>query len=169
MQNWPGATVFGADIDKENVDWSTSNLTSGMFVHVPLMPPTSLRANSLDAVFGISVMTHLTEEVQLAWLKELRRVLKPGGVALLTFGDASAAAWGSFWHTPEWWEGWKCRGFDDGINDPALAGKIGSETYYRHTVQSIEWTRRMWAGVLDVVSIEADLIGNQSLAVLRKP
>ena len=39
---------------------------------------------SFDLVYALSVFTHLTAELQLAWRDELRRVLRPGGLLLLT-------------------------------------------------------------------------------------
>ncbi|MGI4955422.1 MAG: methyltransferase domain-containing protein [Janthinobacterium lividum] len=168
LHHWPAADVFGADVDAENIAWCRANMHRGTFVAVPLLPPTPLPAAHFDAVVAVSVMTHLTAATQQAWLGELHRILKPGGVALLTFGDASAAAYGSLWQGPGWWSGWLEAGFDDGIADPALNGKIGDDSYYRHTVQSAAFTRREWSHLFEVVSIERDLIGNQSLAVLRR-
>ncbi len=35
-------------------------------------------------MYALSVFTHLTDELQLAWRDELRRVLRPGGRLILT-------------------------------------------------------------------------------------
>jgi SAM-dependent methyltransferase len=168
INHWPAARIYGADIDAENVAWCQKNLPRGHFTTVPLMPPSSLAAESFDAIFGISVVTHLTEAAQIAWLQELSRILKPGGLALLSFGGASGAAWGSFWHTPEWWAKWRAEEFDDGIMDPALKGKIAEDNYYRVTAQSADWTRKIWSRYFEIVAIEADFVGNQDMAVLRR-
>ncbi len=168
INHWPQARIEGADIDAENIEWCQENLPRGNFTTVPLLPPSSLKSASFDAVFGISVVTHLTEAAQIAWLQELSRILKPGGLALLSFGGASGAAWGSFWHGPDWWQKWRDQEFDDGIMDPALKGKIAEDNYYRLTVQSIAWTRKLWSRYFDIVAIEADFVGNQDLAVLRR-
>ena len=37
-----------------------------------------------DAVYCLSVFTHLNESMQDLWIQELNRILKPGGVLLLT-------------------------------------------------------------------------------------
>jgi len=52
-------------------------------------PPLAFRDDSFDLVYALSVFTHLTADLQLAWRDELRRVLKPGGRLLVTtHGDS---------------------------------------------------------------------------------
>jgi SAM-dependent methyltransferase len=168
IDNWQPARILGADIDAENIEWCSRNLPGAEFCSFPLMPPTRLAADSLDAVIGVSVATHLSRPAQAAWLQEISRILKPDGLALITFGGAGAAAWGSFWHSPDWWQAWTVEGFDDGVADPAFDGLTADDSYYRVTTQSTEWTRKSWSRYFDVVAIEEDVAGNQNLAVLRR-
>ena len=49
-----------------------------------LAPPLDFDDESFDLVYALSVFTHLTAELQLAWRDELLRVLRPGGLLLLT-------------------------------------------------------------------------------------
>ncbi len=48
------------------------------------MPPTAYPDNSFDFIYAISVFTHLDEEMQFAWLQELKRISKKGGILILT-------------------------------------------------------------------------------------
>ena len=128
IQNWPEARVCGTDIDAENIAWCRRNLDAKSFSVAPLWPPLSYREGSFDAVFAISVMTHLTAEAQEAWLAELVRILKPGGLALLTFSGLAATAYSTIWHDPAWWSRWRESGFDDEQNDASLDGKIKDAT-----------------------------------------
>jgi SAM-dependent methyltransferase len=169
IRNWPQARIIGADIDAENIAWCQANLAGGDFVTAPLWPPMAVPDQSFDAIFGLSVMTHLSADAQRAWLDEIHRLLKPGGVALISFGGDGAAAYASLHHTPQWWADWRARGFDDGLRDPALAGKIADETYYRVTHQSPAQVMRSWQGLLAVVAIEHQAFGYQDIAVLRRP
>ncbi len=168
LQNWPQARIHGTDIDGENIAWCQRNLTAGSFATAPLVPPTEYPAASLDGVFGISVMTHLTAEVQAAWLDEFARLLKPEGIALITFGGKGAAAWSTVFRGRDWWERWLETEFDDHQLDAALDGKIADKTYYRHTAQTAEYTQGFWSKHLEILEIIPDYIGNLDVAVMRK-
>lgn len=48
------------------------------------LPPLPLPDASLDLVLSYSVFSHLSEDHALAWMKEFRRLLSPGGVVLAT-------------------------------------------------------------------------------------
>ena len=47
-------------------------------------PPTRYPAAFFDVVYSVSLFTHLDEPSQDQWLEELARILKPGGVLLVT-------------------------------------------------------------------------------------
>ena len=40
--------------------------------------------DTFDAVYAIAVWTHLPEDMGQAWLQEIKRILKPNGVALIS-------------------------------------------------------------------------------------
>jgi hypothetical protein len=67
------------------ITWCQDNLTFASFSVCPLMPPTEYKDGSFDLVFGGSVLTHLSLEAQFAWMREIWRILAPGGIAVLTF------------------------------------------------------------------------------------
>jgi len=87
--------VWGCDIDAEAIAWSTANLGHlGRFYANPSLPPTCFANGQFDAIYSVSVFTHLPEELQFAWLTELRRILRPGGVLVASIhgGDYSSKA-----------------------------------------------------------------------------
>jgi SAM-dependent methyltransferase len=79
------AKFHGCDIDAESITWVREHLCPPFdcFVNAEL-PPLPLPPSTFDVVYAISVFTHLTSTWS-AWLIEVHRVLRPGGLALLTF------------------------------------------------------------------------------------
>ncbi len=80
--------VHGSDYNPETIDWCQENLADINFARNELKPPLPFDENTFDAIYNFSVLTHLTEENQIEWIGELRRVLKPGGIIICsTHGD----------------------------------------------------------------------------------
>jgi SAM-dependent methyltransferase len=77
-------SVCGSDLDRAAVEWCRDNLPFARFEVNALEPPLAFEDGCFDLVYALSVFTHLTEALQLAWRDELRRVLGPGGLLLLT-------------------------------------------------------------------------------------
>ncbi len=78
-----GIHYSGVDVDRAQIDWAARHL-GGRFEVIPTAPPTALASGSFDLIFTISVFTHLDEAMQDAWLAELTRLLRPGGLLLAT-------------------------------------------------------------------------------------
>jgi len=79
-----GALVHGSDYNADLVDWCRRNLAFATFTTNRLAPPLPLPSESVDVAYAVSVLTHLPEELQHAWLTELRRVVRRGGLLILT-------------------------------------------------------------------------------------
>ena len=81
--------LHGSDLNIEAIRWCDENLDFAEFGSNGAEPPLRYRQDSLDLVYAFSVFTHLAETIQLAWLSELHRVIRPGGILLLSVhGDA---------------------------------------------------------------------------------
>lgn len=79
-----GARVVGTDIDANSITWCSENLP-GMEFHVNSMdPPLPFDENTFDVAMASSVFTHIPLAGQVAWLNEMHRVMRPGGVFLCT-------------------------------------------------------------------------------------
>jgi len=76
--------VVGCDVDPEALRWCAQQLDFAAFHTITAKPPTQFADASFDAVYGFSVFSHLSEPLHLAWLAELRRITRPGGVVVLT-------------------------------------------------------------------------------------
>jgi SAM-dependent methyltransferase len=82
-------SVCGSDLDRPAVEWCRRNLSFARFEVNGLEPPLAFEDGSFDLVYALSVFTHLTGPLQLAWRDELRRVLRPGGLLLVTTHGSS--------------------------------------------------------------------------------
>jgi SAM-dependent methyltransferase len=92
LRNWsdlgPRTRVAGCDINPKMVEWCARNLRFAEVTVNELSPPLPYPDSSFDLVYAFSVMTHLDEELQLAWSRECFRVLKPRGYFLFsTMGE----------------------------------------------------------------------------------
>jgi SAM-dependent methyltransferase len=91
LRHWSGlaqTAVKGCDINPKMVEWCQANLPFASVRLTDIAPSLPYEEGSLDLVYAFSVMTHLPEELQRAWMRECRRVLKPGGHLLFsTLGE----------------------------------------------------------------------------------
>jgi SAM-dependent methyltransferase len=76
--------VHGADANERAIAWCRANLPFARFASNGLVPPLEHADASFDLVYALSVFTHLPEDLQLAWMRELERLVRPGGFLLLT-------------------------------------------------------------------------------------
>ena len=80
--------IHGTDSNPAAIAWCDQHLDFAEFGTNRLEPPTRYRDRSFDLIYAFSVFTHLTETLQLAWMREMRRILKPGGWLIVTLhGD----------------------------------------------------------------------------------
>ena len=107
--------------------------------------------------------------MQRAWLAEIARILKPGGVALLTFTGDSAVAFNSRYMTREWVDAYVRDGSAPDMPDNSLVGVIDDPTYYKNVYISAPRAAALSAENLEVAAIHECMFGYQELMVLRKP
>lgn len=79
-----GPEVYGTDYNPALIEWCQKHLTFAQFQCNSLAAKLSYEDGKFDFIYALSVLTHLPEELADAWLKELCRVLKPGGYLYLT-------------------------------------------------------------------------------------
>lgn len=70
--------LAGCDYNPSLLGWCEDNLPFAKFFLNRLEPPLVLADGSFDLVYAFSVLTHLPERLQFAWMRELARVLRPG-------------------------------------------------------------------------------------------
>jgi len=147
----PTANLHGTDIDPEAIGWLTANYGRfGAFAVAPHQPPLPYADRTFDFVAGLSVFTHLPEDMQFAWLRELRRITKPGGyLVLTTHGETH---YGKFPEEPL--AIMKEKGFyysDFGFN---YGKSINLPDFYQTSFHSHDYIRREWGKHFEILHIE---------------
>lgn len=79
-----GCEFFGTDYNENSIQWCSNNLEGIQFNLNSLKAELPYKDNFIDIIYGISIFTHLSEELHDEWFNELFRILKPGGVMFLT-------------------------------------------------------------------------------------
>ena len=79
------AQYFGIDLHETALHWLRKTMPEGIFSAGSAMPPVDIEAQHFDLIYSVSVLTHLTQEQERAWLDEWHRLLKVGGYLIATF------------------------------------------------------------------------------------
>jgi SAM-dependent methyltransferase len=175
----PEARLVGCDIDGEAIEWCRRNLR-GDFMLVDPVPPTPLADAAVDLIIACSVLTHLGAADQDRWLREMRRILAPGGSFLAStnadfvfqlvrhkrLGGRMRLAWqrlAGSGRAPR-----ELSGIKDAKLDRALDG-IAPSRYYRAVFQSRAHTIEVCSKYFKVLDyVERGLNGHQDLIILRR-
>jgi len=88
--------VFACDIDDRVIAWAARTFPSIHFARSAFLPPLPYDDVSFDFVFGNSVFTHILYGHQEAWIAEIARITKPGGMAIMSVIDPNVqmSDWG---------------------------------------------------------------------------
>lgn len=153
-------TFIGTDVDITSVRWCRENLDIDVYLNGDL-PPLVFSDMTMDCVIAISVFTHLSEQNQLLWLKELRRVLRLGGLLVISLHGQGAL--GSL-------------RTQDRINLQArgVLFKQSSKlhgihpAWYHTAFHTEEYVMRTWATLFNVIAYKKLGLGYQDLVVLQR-
>lgn len=153
-----GWQLQGCDVDADSIAWSRRTVP---FVALEVNgeePPLPYADGTFDVVYAISVFSHFPTHLQGPWARELARVLRPGGVALVTTmgpwvfdplppSDEASEAVDGFWFV---------RAGKDFNDSAAIHTEAGLRHFFEPTFETLDWRR----GGLD---------GFQDLGIFRKP
>lgn len=87
LRHWnrdDGLQIYGSDYNAVLVDWCREAFPFARLSTNGLAPPLPFPDHSFDFLYGISILTHLDEPLQVPWIDELARVVRPGGHILVT-------------------------------------------------------------------------------------
>ncbi len=85
-RNWAGLglELHGCDYNPQLVAWCQENLGFMTATANDLEPPTPYDDGRFGLVYAISILTHLTEPLAERWMAEFARIVRPGGLLLVT-------------------------------------------------------------------------------------
>jgi SAM-dependent methyltransferase len=138
-------------------------------------PPLEYPGGFFDAIYSVSLWTHLPLRDQLVWLKEMYRLVKVGGLVLITtHGKRGLAAlrrrmeqWANVTDDELEAYGTMYKEYPD--FDVNIAHHPGVTSSYGMSAHSPEYIRRVWSRMFEVVDIQEGVIDNvQDLVILRK-
>jgi SAM-dependent methyltransferase len=156
--------IYGCDIDKEAVKWCEEYLQPGHFSSIDPYPPTNFHDNMFDVVTGCSVLTHLKRELQLSWIEEIKRILRPGGYFFTSVHGEFATIFTGSDIQKEVIE----TGISD-ISTDSILDDIAPDGYYRGVYQTKAYTLKEWGKHLKVIDYIDRGMGNfQDLVIMQK-
>jgi len=156
----PQGEIWGCDIDAETIAWNNAHLADfASFYANPADPPTRWPDGYFDAIYTVSVFTHLPEDLQLAWVRELHRLLEPGGILVASL------------HGEHYWQ--RDPGVAQEVRDRGFAYRTGEITdglpeFYMVAFHAIDYVQRQWAPWFEVLAHHPTYIdGAHDAVVLR--
>ena len=159
LEQNPKTRFAAGDVDAEAVTWCRRHLPGPRYEVIQTAPPTPFGDESFDLIYAVSVFTRMDAPAQIAWLKEFRRLLEPGGLALVTV------------HGEKTWTGTPVeaqvreRGFLCEASEK-LAGILPD--WYQTAYHSEEWIRREFQPYLNVRVYVEERMGLQDVVLLQR-
>jgi ubiquinone/menaquinone biosynthesis C-methylase UbiE len=141
----PQVAITGVDVDGEAVAWCQSHLP-GRYLALPGAVGLPFDSATFDVVYAINVFTHLPEDLQFAWLKEIHRVLRPRGLFLVTTRTQPSGASAGFTFSP-------------------APGRPFNEQFAFH---SAEYIRTAWSPWMELLAHEPRRVGPRDFFVCRR-
>ncbi len=84
-----GVELHGTDVNPRLVEWCSKSLPFARFAVNGLEPPLGYADEAFGLIYAFSVFTHMPVELEAAWMTELRRILRPGGLLIVsTHGES---------------------------------------------------------------------------------
>ncbi|MBK5233919.1 MAG: class I SAM-dependent methyltransferase [Thermoleophilia bacterium] len=150
------AEFHGVDIDQSSVNWLNENLCPPLHVsRCGTEPPLDFADGSVDLAWAISVFAHLTDSSP-AWLFELHRVLKPGGLLMASY----MGEWNSESVAGEPWD-------PNRIGMNVLSHDHPWDEGGPMVLMSEWWMNEHWGRAFEIVRID-QRVHNQTWVLLRK-
>ena len=160
----PQKDIWGSDIDPEAIAWLQKAYSPkyGQFRLAPHAPPLPFEDGFFDFVFGISVFTHLPEDMQFGWLAEMQRITRPGGYLIMTTSGE-----GNYSKLPD---DLRRKVEEKGFFylDGGYGQSISLPAFYQNTFHSLDYIRREWVKYFDILDTQPTRMQRHQDTILMK-
>lgn len=170
----PDVRATGCDINRLHVEWCNANLPGNCSVFqnhsIPALP---LPDDSVDLISAFSVFTHI-EALESAWLMEMRRILRPGGIAWITVHSELTLQ-----DMNEDWPLWI-----PVMQHPQAASLLDAQRHFRgdrlvlrwlagrsyssNVFYKLEYLKRHWGRIFEVAEVRRRCPSFQDVIILKK-
>jgi ubiquinone/menaquinone biosynthesis C-methylase UbiE len=133
------STFTAVDKIKPVIDELQQKFPTGKFMSMNIPPLSGLSDNTYDSIVSFQVIEHIQDD--FLFLKEIHRVLKPGGVALLTTPNRRMSLSRNPWHIREYLPAELTALAKKIFAHVEMKGITGNEkvmTYYQENKRSVE-------------------------------
>lgn len=185
LKNVVTDNLYGIDVDPEMIDICIKTVRHGNYSVVKPEPPTDFANNSFDVVYAYSVFSHLAEPVHIKWVEEFSRILKPGGILIVTtqarrFIELCRSLRGQN-HEFQWYQALAnsfldteaaFADYDNGkfLYSPTGGGATRPASFYGEAVISPGYIKREWTKYLTFCDfLDEPAKFNQAVIVMQKP
>lgn len=165
--------IYACDVDPTAIAFLKNENVDFRALRSDYDPPLPFKDAFFDLVYAFSVFTHLPEDAEAAWLEELRRITRPGGLLLLSVvGEKSLRIHherGTDKHVT--WDEVKEKGVvfrsnplhkHDPNNWPGVTGDYGL------TVHHPDYIHKTWGKYFTIVDIALGGAGGQDIVVCKR-
>lgn len=154
--------LSGTDIDNEAINWMKTNYPQFKDLDTNAFdPPMKYNNDSFDFIYSISIFTHLPEEMHMNWIKELSRILKPGGIGVLSIHGEF------YYHMINEQERKELH--EKGFMYTVGVNTDGLPDFYQSAFHTHEYIHREWGKYFEIVEIVKQGIGGgQDAVIVRK-
>jgi len=156
---FPECEVHGCDVTPPVVEYSRGTLGDRVAYEVTRRtPPLPYASASFDFLFANSVFTHIQSPLVFDWVREVARVLRPGGAAIISAFDPHVQMWG---HSP--------RDFDRLVMGGGGVYEWGDETVrqsYRYGTERAD--TKLWGAEFEVLEIRQIFKAGRHLILRRR-
>jgi SAM-dependent methyltransferase len=162
--------VWSSDFKINSVEWNLRHFPTTIKILLNNCHPSlPLPDNYFDLVTAYSVFTHINEP-EIAWLLELRRILKVGGIACISIHDEET------WRNPHpYMRDYLLRDRPEIAGLPMFPDQktvvpwAEDDPYYCNVFHAREHIERVWGRFFEICTVRSLYLDAQALVVCRRP